>query len=177
MDLTLLGRPHRKTKPRGVISLILFGARTPFPLRNLGGAGVIASALVGAAYFAGPPAAVLIGTVAIAITNMSTLAPQPQLWYRDGWASKPTYIEKYARLDRREVYNTNFRQWHWRICEEMLGYTFSPASMNKPLLLMVGEIDDYNYVHFLGYVKAFAAALKGPAQGGLTIQDTGHLDR
>jgi hypothetical protein len=51
----------------------------------------------------------------------------------------------------------------------MIGYTFDPASMTKPLLLMVGEVDNYNYVHFLDNVSTFAAALAGPAQGVLAI--------
>jgi len=46
--------------------------------------------------------------------------------------------------------------------------------MNEPPLLMVGEIYDYDYVHFPGYMKAFAAVLSGPAPGGLTVQNTGH---
>ena len=58
----------------------------------------------------------------------------------------------------------------------MIGFTFDSLkpSMNKPLLLMVGEKDNYADVHFLSNVSAFAAELTGPAQGGLTIQDTGH---
>jgi len=94
---------------------------------------------------------------------------------RDGWASKATYITE-SRLDRREVYNPNFRQWHWRICEEMIGFTFDSLvpNMTKPLLLMVGESDNYPEVHFLSNVTKFANGLKGPAQGGLTVQETGH---
>jgi pimeloyl-ACP methyl ester carboxylesterase len=122
-----------------------------------------------------------LGTVAItgiittAILGLPTVDKQPQLWYRDLWPSKPTYISE-ARLDRREVYNINFRHWHWRICEEMIGYTFDALvpNMTKPLLLMVGEDDDYQLVDFLGNVKSFAAGLTAPAQGGLTIQNTGH---
>jgi len=138
----------------------------------------VAGALLLQGIFSGPLAPIALlgaGAVAAAILNLPTVPPQPQLWYRDDWASKPTYIEE-SRRDRREVYNTNFRQWHWRICEEMIGFKFDALvpSMNKPLLLMVGEKDDYPEVHFLSNVSNFAAALTGPAQGGLTIQDTGH---
>jgi pimeloyl-ACP methyl ester carboxylesterase len=138
----------------------------------------VAAALISQGIFAGPlaPIAALgAGVVAAAILSLPTVPPQPQLWYRDDWASKPIYIEE-SRRDRREVYNTNFRQWHWRICEEMIGFKFDALApnMNKPLLLMVGEKDDYPEVHFLSNVTNFAAALTGPAQGGLTIQDTGH---
>jgi pimeloyl-ACP methyl ester carboxylesterase len=119
--------------------------------------------------------AVVGGAVAAAYLNLPTVPPQPQMWYRDDWASKPTYIEE-SRRDRREVYNANFRQWHWRICEEMIGFTFDALvpTMKKPLLLMVGEKDDYPEVHFLSNVTNFASSLTAPAQGVLTIQDTGH---
>jgi pimeloyl-ACP methyl ester carboxylesterase len=135
----------------------------------------IAGALIVAGLFAAPIAALGAGVVAAAILNLPTVPPQPQLWYRDDWASKPTYIIE-ARRDRREVYNANFRQWHWRICEEMIGFTFDALvpSMKKPLLLMVGEKDDYPEVHFLSNVTNFASSLTAPAQGVLTIQDTGH---
>ena len=58
----------------------------------------------------------------------------------------------------------------------MIGFTFDALAptMKKPLLLMVGEKDDYPEVHFLSNVTNFAASLTAPAQGVLTIQDTGH---
>jgi pimeloyl-ACP methyl ester carboxylesterase len=137
--------------------------------------GAVVGALLAAGAF--PNILVILGAAAIAaaILALPTIPPQPQMWYRDDWTSKPTYITE-SRLDRREVYNTDFRQWHWRICEEMIGFKFDAlvAGMNKPLLLMVGEEDNYPEVHFLSNVSSFAGALTGPAQGGLTIQDTGH---
>jgi len=136
---------------------------------------VTAVAVALAATFTGGLAVVGAGLVAGAILGLPTVPPQPQLWYRDSWASKSTYIEE-SRRDRREVYNTNFRQWHWRICEEMIGFKFDALlpRMNKPLLLMVGEEDNYPLVHFLSNVSNFAGMLTGPAQGGLTIKNTGH---
>lgn len=138
----------------------------------------IGAALVAGGFFAGPLAPIaLLGTTVIGgvISQLPTVAPQPQLWYRDSWPSKPTYITE-SRLDRREVYNQNYRQWHWRICEEMIGYTFDGLvpTMTKPLLLMVGEDDNYPQVEFFKNVSSFAAGLKAPAQGVLTIQNTGH---
>jgi pimeloyl-ACP methyl ester carboxylesterase len=135
----------------------------------------VAGALVSAGVFTGPLDVVGAGAVAAAILNLPTVPQQPQMWYRDDWASKPTFIQE-TRLDRREIYNTEFRHWHWRICGEMIGYKFDAlvALMNKPLLMMVGESDNYPEVHFLSNVSNFAADLTGPAQGGLTIKDTGH---
>jgi pimeloyl-ACP methyl ester carboxylesterase len=122
--------------------------------------------------------AIAIGT---AIINLPTLPPQPDMWYRDGWPPldgtgnslpKGRFIDA-ARFDRRETYNINMRQWHFRICLETIGYKFDnafAASVQKPLLLMVGEQDDYPMVQ---YVKAFAGTLTGPGQA-LTVQQTGH---
>jgi pimeloyl-ACP methyl ester carboxylesterase len=145
-------------------------------------AGAIAAAVVSDAAFLallGPIGVVVGGVTATAVASelskLPPVPPQPTLWYSDSWPSKLTYMAE-SRLDRREVYNTNFRQWHWRICQEMIGYTFDALvpSMNKPLLLLVGEEDNYPLVEFMKNVSAFAAGLKGPAQGGLTIQNTGH---
>jgi pimeloyl-ACP methyl ester carboxylesterase len=124
----------------------------------------VAGALISAAIFTGPVALVGAVVVAGAILNLPTVPAQPQLWYRDSWTSKPTYIEE-SRRDRREVYNTDFRQWHWRICEEMIGFTFDALlpSMNKPLLLMVGEEDNYPLVDFLSNVTSFAAGKHAPS--------------
>lgn len=135
----------------------------------------VAGAVLSASIITGAVAALGAGAVAAAILSLPTLPAQPQMWYSDGWALKQTYVDE-SRRDRREVYNANFRQWHWRICEEMIGFKFDSLvpRMNKPLLMMVGEQDDYPEVHFRSNVGQFAAALNGPAQGGLTIQATGH---
>jgi pimeloyl-ACP methyl ester carboxylesterase len=132
--------------------------------------------------------------IANALYFLAIVPPQPIMWYRDDWppgalvrlpgypplvsfyvgVTKAVYIQE-ALWDRLEVYNTNFRQWHWRICEELLGFSFDALApnINKPLLLMVGELDDYPDVHFFGYVKDFASTLNGPGLG-LTVADTGH---
>ena len=116
--------------------------------------------------------------VAAAFAALPPLGPQPTLWYRDDWPTIPfgkakiIYINE-SRWERWEVYNSNFRQWHWRICEEMLGFTFDPQSIKTPLQLMAGEKDDYPYVHSLSNVKNLAGTLRGPGRA-LTILDTGH---
>jgi pimeloyl-ACP methyl ester carboxylesterase len=133
----------------------------------------IAQGLVAAGIIPEPITATVV--VEGALRSLPTVPPQPQMWYRDGgWPSKPTYIEE-SRRDRREVYNTNFRQWHWRICEEMLGFKFDALvpRMNKPLLLIVGKRDQYPMVHFLSNVSSFATTLGGLGKA-LIVQDTGH---
>jgi hypothetical protein len=36
-----------------------------------------------------------------------------------------------SRLDRREIYNQIFRQWHWRICQEMIGFRFDCSTLSS----------------------------------------------
>jgi pimeloyl-ACP methyl ester carboxylesterase len=134
-----------------------------------------AAALLVADVFSGLLGSLGAGAIADVLAQLPTVPAQPKLWYRESWPSKLTYIEE-SRRDRREVYNADFRQWHWRICAEMIGFKFDALlpGMNKPLLLMVGEEDNYAQVHFLSNVTAFAAKLTAPAQGALTIQNTGH---
>ena len=86
--------------------------------------------------------------------------------------TKAVYIQE-ARRDRREIYNQVSRRWHWRICGEMIRYSFEGYAPKKPLLLMVGEDDNYPLVHFADNVKSLAGTLKGLGKC-LVVQDTGH---
>ncbi len=112
--------------------------------------------------------------LASVLLGLEVVPPQPQLWYRDGWASKVVYINE-SRWERQEVYTSNFRRWHWRICEEMVGFKFDSLipSIQKPLQLLVGEIDNYPQVHFLENVMNFAKVLAGPGRARV-VTDTGH---
>jgi pimeloyl-ACP methyl ester carboxylesterase len=153
----------------------------------------IADALIGLGILAGPIA--LLGAVVIAdaLNGLPTVPAQPLMWFRDGWPTgapmvplapwgpavsvgpaKAIYVQE-ARRDRREIYNATSRPWHWRICGEMIRFKFDALvpNMNKPLLLMVGEADNYPLVHFCDNVKSFAGSLTGLGQC-LTVQDTGH---
>src|SRR5262249_3481243 len=48
---------------------------------------------------------------------------QPQQWYGDDFWAKSQYIAG-ARLDRRETYTCQFRQWHWRVSLEELMWSW-----------------------------------------------------
>jgi len=147
--------------------------------------GTIAIALVSAGFVfsvGGIFGVFFLGWLAAALLALPTVPPQPTMWYRDSWgpavagspfgAAKQAYMFE-GRLDRREIYCQTSRQWHWRICEELLGFTFDPQNVTKRLLLMVGELDNYPEAHFLDNVKAFAGQLSGPGEA-LTVQNTGH---
>ena len=45
---------------------------------------------------------------------------QPELWYRDGLQPCKDLHIRGSRMARREIYNANFRQWHWRVAGEQL---------------------------------------------------------
>jgi pimeloyl-ACP methyl ester carboxylesterase len=106
------------------------------------------------------------------------------MWFRDDWGpllpgaafgqAKEIYIQE-SRLDRREIYGEVSRQWHWRICAEILGFTFDALApqIDKPMLLMAGELDDYPEAHFVQNLRQLAQTLTGPGSA-LTVQDTGH---
>jgi hypothetical protein len=78
--------------------------------------------------------------------------PQAELWYRDGWECKPSHL-RFARIDRYETYDRNFRLWHWRMGMEQLMFsqqiskpgTNPPEplylSNTKPMLLLCGMDD------------------------------------
>jgi pimeloyl-ACP methyl ester carboxylesterase len=132
-----------------------------------------------------------LGPAGFLLATLPPVPAQPLLWYRDDWPTgapmvplapwgpavsvgptKAVYIQE-ARRDRREIYNQVSRRWHWRICGEMIRYSFEGYAPKKPLLLMVGEDDNYPLVHFADNVKSLAGTLKGLGKC-LVVQDTGH---
>lgn len=50
------------------------------------------------------------------------IAPQPEYWYRRDWDPKPVHVSQSA-LARFEIYNSNYRRWHWRVAGEQLIYS------------------------------------------------------
>jgi pimeloyl-ACP methyl ester carboxylesterase len=156
---------------------------------------LIAEALIASGFVTNIISIGLVATVALALLGLATVPPQPLMWFRDDWPpgtivtiagpwqifpppmvgiTKAVYIQE-SLLDRQEIYTVNFRQWHWRICEEILGFKFDWLTQTpiKPLLLMVGQKDDYPFVHFYSNVQDFAGTLVGPGKA-LTVSDTGH---
>jgi hypothetical protein len=49
------------------------------------------------------------------ISDIFVPKTQPELWYRDGWEPCKTFHIQEARIARQEIYNANFRRWHWRV--------------------------------------------------------------
>ena len=155
---------------------------------------VIAQALILSGFVTNIVSIGLVAAVALGLLGLSPVPPQPLMLYRDDWPpgtvvtlpgpwgilppivgiTKAVYIQE-SLLDRQEIYPVNYRQWHWRICEEMLGFKFDWLTQApiKPLLLMVGQKDDYPFVHFYSNVQNLASRLVGPGKA-FTVSDTGH---
>jgi len=135
----------------------------------------LVGALIAAGIIPEPSLGLTLGElIQIVVKNLSTVPPQPQMWWLDGWLAKKRFITE-SRIDRQEQYNEWLREWHWRVAMETTEYT--PAtlvpSINKPLLLLVGAGDDFPMVHILKYVKQLAGALSGPGQC-VVVSGTGH---
>ena len=104
--------------------------------------------------------------------------PNPEEWYRGDrdrypgnantqkpfrseWPCKWDYIGA-SRLEMQEIYNAEYRRWHWRFGTELLSFSFfndswtGPANsasgnrpanyitIHKPTLLVAGDDDDWN---------------------------------
>jgi pimeloyl-ACP methyl ester carboxylesterase len=156
-----------------------------FPPRNWGWTVVVVALVLSTTpAFSGTLGWLLFGCILVSLLRLPTVPRQPEMWYRDDWGpvlpgakfgeAKEIHIAE-SRLDRHEIYCVVSRQWHWRVCGELLGFTFDALApqINKPLLLMVGELDNYPAAHFYANVVKFAGRLTGPGHT-LTVQDTGH---
>ncbi|HTL11308.1 MAG TPA: hypothetical protein VL588_02390 [Bdellovibrionota bacterium] len=119
---------------------------------------------------------------AIQVGPIMILPSQPDQWWRPSWPCSQN-AHDVARAERWEIYNRNFRLWHWRLGTEQLIYTQQdPPGSKVPrylenrtrMLLLSGAVDDYNFTHI--YSKTLKAALQMTATPGRAIflQDTGH---
>ena len=115
------------------------------------------------------------------------VGPQGSYWYRDDWQPCKTNILAAAQLDRSELYNRIYRQFHYRMDWEQLLYSFNDNdpgsqqpryfSFHSYLLLAAGAKDTnspatdiYDSAGFLGF-----GLLSTKTNGStLFVEDTGH---
>ena len=115
----------------------------------------------------------------------AVIKQQPEYWYREGWNAKDFEI-LLSRIGRREIYNENYRRWHWRVaCEQLIFSHFNNTThgdTTTPLwyqlntvrtLLVAGEVDNYPYVGIYDGTKSLAAVMTVPGRL-LLIKDSGH---
>lgn len=109
-----------------------------------------------------------------------TLRPQPEYWYRDDdYEPCKTRLITGARADRQEIYNTRFRQWHWRLAVEQLFYSHRRArthnsGMSGRLLLTSGTGDNYPFTHIHNATTELGAELISTPGRLLSLDHTGH---
>ncbi len=111
---------------------------------------------------------------------------QSVYWYRKGF--EPTdLILAMSRLARREIYNSFYRQWHWRLaCEQLIyshlenevyGDSSTPVryTLNTVrTLLATGDVDDYTGTGIYTGTKALGEAMTKTPGRLLLVGDTGH---
>lgn len=106
---------------------------------------------------------------------------QAEFWYRDGWPCKYARI-RLARIARYEIYNQDFRAWHWRLALEQLQFSHeSPKAGSAqplylfnttPMLLMCG-LDDTGG-DLCRWTQEVAAKMVNTPGQALFLATTGH---
>lgn len=108
---------------------------------------------------------------------------QPDMWYREHWPGRPSYINR-ALWDRREIYSPNYRRWHWRVAHEQLVFSHVERTNGRapwqsiagPLLLVGGSEDNYRWTHIYERTRDLGRFLTGLGVPGhcVLLGDTGH---
>ena len=115
------------------------------------------------------------------------VAPQGYYWYRDDWQPcKPNLIAA-SRLERAELYNRIYRQFHYRMDWEQLLYSFNDndpgsdhpryASFRAHLLLAAGSEDSKSpATDIYDSARTLGQSLQGTSTSGSTlfVEHTGH---
>jgi hypothetical protein len=101
---------------------------------------------------------------------------QPDQWYGEHFWARQQDIEG-ARLDRRETYTEQFRQWHWRSSiEEVMWSWRDPSVQNfkSRILLGAGTEDNIWPAHFFKNTNALAHELPDIEGDTFFFNHTGH---
>jgi pimeloyl-ACP methyl ester carboxylesterase len=128
--------------------------------------------------------------VFLATTNLlwfQLVGPQGSYWYRDDWQPCKTNILAAAQLERAELYNRIYRQFHYRMDWEQLLYSFNDkdpgsaqpryASFLSTLLLAAGANDSNSpATDIYDSARTLGQNLDSTKANGSTlfVDDTGH---
>jgi pimeloyl-ACP methyl ester carboxylesterase len=128
--------------------------------------------------------------VFFASTNLAwfqLVAPQGTYWYRDDWQPCKTNILAAAQLERAELYNRIYRQFHYRMDWEQLVYSFNDEDPGSPqpryasflstLLLAAGAADNKSpATDIYDSARTLGKNLESTKTNGSTLfaEDTGH---
>jgi pimeloyl-ACP methyl ester carboxylesterase len=118
----------------------------------------------------------------IDILLFNVVPAQPDQWWRPSWACFSNAREA-AKIEREEIYNRNFRLWHWRLGMEQLVFSQqyapnrqTPRYMDNHvrMLLACGTKDDFNYTNICSSTHRTAQQMTKTPGTFLLIKDTGH---
>jgi pimeloyl-ACP methyl ester carboxylesterase len=114
------------------------------------------------------------------------IKPQPEYWYRDNWELKDFHVEM-SRVARREIYNANYRRWHWRVAGEQLLFSHFDRvrhddSSTPPryelntvrTLLAAGEADNYFGTKIYDNTAKLAGLMVNAEGRLLQVANSGH---
>ncbi|MEP7112802.1 MAG: choice-of-anchor D domain-containing protein [Ilumatobacteraceae bacterium] len=112
---------------------------------------------------------------------------QPQMWYRDSWEPCKAHHIRESQISRQEIYDVNFRQWHWRVAGEQLIFShndhvdhdntkpFRFELNNKvPQLLIAGRMDNFPGTQIFNCTLKLAEWMVNTPGRSLFLEDTGH---
>jgi len=119
---------------------------------------------------------------AINFGHINIVESQPRQWWRHNWPCFDSSIAA-AKLERQEIYNKNFRLWHWRLGAEQLIFSQQGApNLNEPrylqnkkrMLLACGTKDDFNFTNICSTTKKTAEKMVNTPGRALILKNTGH---
>ncbi len=112
---------------------------------------------------------------------------QPQMWYRDTWEPCKAQHIRESQISRQEIYDANFRQWHWRVAGEQLIFShidhvdhdntkpYRYVLNNKvPQLLIAGRMDNFPGTFIFDYTGQLAKLMVNTPGRSMFLEDTGH---
>lgn len=127
------------------------------------------------------PIAILGAPIAALLDALGAVA-QPTLWYRDGWDPCKAQLIEGTRLERREIYHPDFRQWHWRVAHEQLIFMHDEPidgtpryqSIHARVLLAAGEADNGVPVKLYDHTRNIGHRMVNTPGHTMWLKDTGH---
>lgn len=112
---------------------------------------------------------------------------QPQMWYRDTWEPCKEHQIQESQITRQEIYDANFRQWHWRVAGEQLIFSHNDhvdhdntkpyrfeLNNKVPQLLIAGGRDNFPGTYIYNCTRKLAEWMVNTPGRSLFLDDTGH---
>jgi pimeloyl-ACP methyl ester carboxylesterase len=112
---------------------------------------------------------------------------QPEMWYRDTWEPCKAHHIQESQISRQEIYDANFRHWHWRVAGEQLIFSHNDhvdhdntkpyrfeLNNKVPQLLIAGRLDNFPGTQIFNCTRKLAQWMVNTPGRSLFLEDTGH---